>query len=184
MFYGGIEVYTSEDIGRNTIILFEFLENITMKDVLNKYEKIKEVFKDYEDVTVQKETFLLNGFWLKAKNVDESKIYDDDKLIFEALQDSVTRRIEFFVSKEEIIEYIKSDRADACFKEATKLVMHNRAASTAYLQRRLAIGYSRAARLIDIMELFGFIGPATDERFREVFITPEKFKEYFGEDFV
>jgi len=75
------------------------------------------------------------------------------------------------------------DKVDEYFKTAIKTVMMQGFASTSYLQRRLAIGYARAAKIIDQMEDRGYIGPATGAKQRKVLITPEQFKEVFGEDY-
>ncbi len=72
---------------------------------------------------------------------------------------------------------------DSYFKTALKLVMQNGGASTSYLQRRLSIGYSRAAKIMDQMEDKGYIAPATGSKVRKVLITPEEFRDEFGEDF-
>lgn len=74
------------------------------------------------------------------------------------------------------------DALDSYFKTAVKLVMGNGAASISYLQRRLSIGYSRAAKIIDQMEDRGYIAPATGAKQRQILITPEKFREDFGDD--
>ncbi len=71
---------------------------------------------------------------------------------------------------------------DPYFKTALKLVMGNNGASVSYLQRRLQIGYSRAARIIDQMEDKNYIAPSTGAKLRKVLITPEQFREEFGED--
>jgi S-DNA-T family DNA segregation ATPase FtsK/SpoIIIE len=57
------------------------------------------------------------------------------------------------------------------FKDAVRAVIEGRKASTSYLQRRLRIGYSRAARIIEEMEEQGIIGPADGSRPREVLIS-------------
>ena len=75
------------------------------------------------------------------------------------------------------------DALDGYFKKALKIVMMNGGASTSYLQRRLAIGYSRAAKIIDQMEERGYIAHASGSKQRQILITPEQFKEDFGEDF-
>lgn len=75
------------------------------------------------------------------------------------------------------------DVPDSYFKIAVKHVMMNGGASVSYLQRRLSIGYSRAARIIDCMEDKGFIAPATGSKTRKVLITPEQFREEFGEEY-
>ncbi|MDE2079514.1 MAG: hypothetical protein KGI73_03950 [Patescibacteria group bacterium] len=60
------------------------------------------------------------------------------------------------------------DADDDLFAEAKQVVEEAGKASTSYLQRKLRIGYSRAARLMDILEDKGVIGPADGARPREV----------------
>jgi len=57
---------------------------------------------------------------------------------------------------------------DKLFAEATKVVREYRRASVSLLQRRLAIGYSRAARVLDQLEERGVVGPSEDGRSRVV----------------
>ena len=55
-------------------------------------------------------------------------------------------------------------------------------ASTSLLQRRLRIGYGRAARLLDIMEHEGIIGPPDGSKPREILVAPNYFEEVDGRD--
>lgn len=64
-----------------------------------------------------------------------------------------------------------SSSDDDMYQQAVQAVVEGRKASTSYLQRRLRIGYSRAARIIEEMEEQGIIGPADGSRPREVLIT-------------
>ncbi len=57
---------------------------------------------------------------------------------------------------------------DELYSEAKEIVIHAGKASTSYLQRKLRIGYARAARLMDILEERGVIGSADGSRPREV----------------
>lgn len=59
---------------------------------------------------------------------------------------------------------------DELFKEALKIVEETKKASASYLQRRLSIGYNRAARIIEQMEEMGYIGPQVGSKPREVFV--------------
>ncbi|MBQ4541765.1 MAG: hypothetical protein IJA23_02815, partial [Clostridia bacterium] len=72
---------------------------------------------------------------------------------------------------------------DSLFKVALKTVMQNGGASTSYLQRRLAIGYSRAAKIIDQMTDKGYIAQANGSKQRKILISPEEFREQFGEEY-
>lgn len=57
---------------------------------------------------------------------------------------------------------------DDLYEEAREIVMKAGKASTSYLQRRLRVGYARAARIMDILEEKGVIGPADGAKPREV----------------
>lgn len=59
---------------------------------------------------------------------------------------------------------------DPLLPEARDLVVQAGKASASYLQRRLRVGYARAARLLDLLETQGVIGPADGAKAREVFI--------------
>lgn len=59
---------------------------------------------------------------------------------------------------------------DDMFKDAVQVVIQSRKASTSLLQRKLRVGYARAARIIEEMEEQGIIGPADGSRPREVLI--------------
>ncbi len=67
---------------------------------------------------------------------------------------------------------------DEIYKEAVKLVVETNQASVSLLQRRLRIGYNRAARLIDEMEERGIIGSYEGTRPRKVLITKEFFENF------
>jgi S-DNA-T family DNA segregation ATPase FtsK/SpoIIIE len=64
-----------------------------------------------------------------------------------------------------------SDSDDDMFRDAVRVVIENRKASTSLLQRRLRIGYGRASRLIDEMEEAGIVGHADGSKPREVLVS-------------
>lgn len=72
---------------------------------------------------------------------------------------------------------------DKDLPDIVRMVVKTGQASGAMIQRRFSIGYMRAAKIMDQMEKFNFIGPHNGSKPREVYITKEKFKEFFGEDF-
>ncbi|HMN19406.1 MAG TPA: DNA translocase FtsK 4TM domain-containing protein [Candidatus Moranbacteria bacterium] len=74
----------------------------------------------------------------------------------------------------ELIDFgsaVESDHGDPLYEEAKKVVMQAGKASTSLLQRRLRVGYSRAARLVDVLEEQGVIGPADGAKPREVLVS-------------
>lgn len=76
-------------------------------------------------------------------------------------------------------EQIEQEMAqkDEMYDVAVRLVVEIGKASTSTLQRRLRIGYSRAARLIDMMERDGIVGPADGSKPREVLVKRDYFRE-------
>ncbi len=66
---------------------------------------------------------------------------------------------------------------DELFDEAARLVVAERQASASFLQRRMRIGFSRAARLIDMMEREGMLGPQQGSKPREVLVKPDYITE-------
>jgi S-DNA-T family DNA segregation ATPase FtsK/SpoIIIE len=67
----------------------------------------------------------------------------------------------------------ESDGNDELFEDAVRLVLEFGKASTSLLQRRLRIGYGRAAHLIDMMERDGIVGPADGSKPREILKPPD-----------
>ncbi|MEE1073940.1 MAG: DNA translocase FtsK, partial [Acutalibacteraceae bacterium] len=66
---------------------------------------------------------------------------------------------------------------DPMLNEAIKVVVENGMASTSLLQRKLKLGYARAARIVDEMEARGVVGPYEGSKPRKVLITPEQLME-------
>jgi S-DNA-T family DNA segregation ATPase FtsK/SpoIIIE len=62
------------------------------------------------------------------------------------------------------------DGQDDMFKDAVRVVVDSGKASASLLQRRLRVGYARAARLVEEMEEQGIIGPADGARPRDVLV--------------
>jgi S-DNA-T family DNA segregation ATPase FtsK/SpoIIIE len=71
----------------------------------------------------------------------------------------------------------QADWDDPMYNQATRLVVASRKASASYIQRKLRLGYARSARLLDMMEQEGLVGPSQGSRGREVLVPPD----YFGE---
>jgi S-DNA-T family DNA segregation ATPase FtsK/SpoIIIE len=71
------------------------------------------------------------------------------------------------------LEFEKDDLYD----EAARIVVSSGQASISYLQRRLRIGFSRAARLVDMMEAEGLVSAAAGGKAREVLVKKDYFEE-------
>lgn len=69
---------------------------------------------------------------------------------------------------------------DDLFGDAARLIITSGMASVSYLQRRLKIGYARAARLMDMLEEHGIVGGYEGSKPRQILISIEEFEERFG----
>lgn len=106
------------------------------------------------------------------------------------LSDEEVERVVQFVKdqqkpeyKEEMIPTTKDvqqpdDFYDELLDQAVELVVDSRTASVSMLQRRFRIGYSRAARLIDMLEARGVVGPYEGSKPREVLWTKEQYLQH------
>ncbi|KKT12951.1 MAG: cell division protein [Parcubacteria group bacterium GW2011_GWA1_43_27] len=65
---------------------------------------------------------------------------------------------------------LASSEGDDLLEEAQALIVRSQKASASFLQRRLRVGYARAARLLDLLEERGVIGPGDGAKPREVLI--------------
>lgn len=86
-------------------------------------------------------------------------VYDDEAFVRE-------------LGEEEREEAADVEDDDPLYDEARGLVVEAQKASASYLQRRLRVGYARAARLIDLMEQNGIVGPADGAKPREILVRP------------
>jgi S-DNA-T family DNA segregation ATPase FtsK/SpoIIIE len=75
------------------------------------------------------------------------------------------------------IEYLEDPKYD----EAVRVVLTTGQASASYLQRRLKLGYSRAARLIEIMEANGVVGPSQGSKPREILVRSDDYPPASGQ---
>ncbi len=65
------------------------------------------------------------------------------------------------------------DKLDARFDEAVRIVADTQRCSTSWLQRKMTIGYNRAAKIVESMEIRGIVGPPNGAKDRQVLISPQ-----------
>jgi S-DNA-T family DNA segregation ATPase FtsK/SpoIIIE len=81
--------------------------------------------------------------------------------------ETITRLEEESKAKEE-----RGEDTDELYDRAIEIVAETGNASISYVQRRLKVGYNRAARMIEQMEIDGVIGPQEGTKPRQVFVRP------------
>lgn len=100
------------------------------------------------------------------------------------VQDEIERRADKKENKPKGIEDGPEDDGDSelddLYEEAVNVVVESKQASTSMLQRRLKLGYTRAARIIDQMEERGVIGPFEGSKPRAVLLTKQQWDELRG----
>ena len=105
---------------------------------------------------------------------------EETERLVEALKESGYEAEEVAVFSEQPDINAVADGRDDLFDDAVRLVAEHRQASTSFLQRRLKVGYSRAARLMDELEAAGIVGPIVGAKPREILV--ESAEEEYAEE--
>lgn len=115
---------------------------------------------------------------LQSAYITEAEVKKVVKYLSDTYKDEIMGEINLStpeVGKDSIFEAnFDSDNADVgdedeLLSQAHEIVVESGKASTSWLQRKLGIGYSRAAKLIDLLESKGVVGPANGSKAREVY---------------
>lgn len=121
-----------------------------------------------------------------SKPIRVQGVYVSDKEVDEIVNFLKSQGAPEFLQGAEVLESAeekaKEDFADdELLPEAVRLLLETGHASISLLQRRLHIGYTRAARLIDIMESRGIVGGYEGSKPRNILINWDDYKKMFGE---
>jgi S-DNA-T family DNA segregation ATPase FtsK/SpoIIIE len=81
------------------------------------------------------------------------------------------------ILKEQKKSYVANGEKDELYDEAVRVIMESNQASVSILQRRMRLGYTRAARIIDMMEQEGLIGPFEGSKPRKILVDREVWLE-------
>jgi S-DNA-T family DNA segregation ATPase FtsK/SpoIIIE len=114
------------------------------------------------------EPYRIHGSYVSAEEIERVVSFLKSQGAPVAADDSALEQVR-------ALEETETD--DALFDEAMRLVVLHQQASTSMLQRRLKVGYSRAARLLDLLEERGVVGPSEGAKGREVLVTEHELSE-------
>lgn len=114
---------------------------------------------------------------IQSAFISENEVKKLVKYLTENYENDAPSEIDFSLenSKNSLFEATlgDSDDEDDLYEDAREEVMRAGKASTSYLQRKLGVGYARAARLIDMLEERGVVGPGSGAKPRDVLMKSE-----------
>lgn len=117
----------------------------------------------------QPESIRLHGAWIDTEETEQLVAWVSD-------QDVELDRVEFEGENSDLS--VVDNERDARFDEALRLVVIHQQGSASLLQRRMKVGYSRAARLVDELEAAGIVGPSNgSSKGREVLVDEDYLEE-------
>lgn len=132
-------------------------------------------------------TSRVQGAWISMDEVrkvvayikDNNESYFDEEVAREILADKTPP--ESANDNSSIAGNLEPD-LDELLPAALKLCIDTGGASINMIQRRFRVGYARAARIIDQMELAGYVSPGNGSKLRQVHISIDEYNAKFGED--
>ncbi len=105
--------------------------------------------------------------WYRERSREEGEGVEEQDIL------DVVREHDEMEARVDVVEEVLEDRDDL-FRQAAEIVIANDSGSTSLLQRRLRIGYGRAARIIDQLHHAGIVGPAQGSQPREVLVSLDR----------
>ena len=148
---------------RKHIHVIGYDNNFTIYDQADSKQLIKKVISD---MNLDSKTFQANKYQYLISNLKNKMIKPDDVLLN---TDSYIDEILSFADEKEMGEnFLSNENKDELYGKALEIIRSEGKASTSFLQRKLQIGYNRAARIIDMMEAEGIVSKANHVGKRDV----------------
>ncbi len=130
--------------------------------------RLQGVYVNEDEVKRVIESIKKQAIKLGANDIDEN--FDNDNVNIKSNDNGITSVDFDNLNIENSFEGVQGEELDELFEEAKEAVIKAKKASTSYLQRRLKIGYSRAARIIDQLEENGIVGPSEGSKGRKILL--------------
>ncbi|MBI2450711.1 MAG: DNA translocase FtsK 4TM domain-containing protein [Candidatus Nealsonbacteria bacterium] len=115
----------------------------------------------------------IQGAYVSDKEVKKVVKYIKDQAEPEAATLDLNQELEKTMAESGDFDFMGGGGDDPLFNEAKRVVIEAKKASASLLQRRLRVGYARAARLIDMLEEKGIVGPGEGAKPRDILISTE-----------
>lgn len=154
-------------LGRGDMLLLT-KEHAKPRRIQSPYISEQEIKKVATFITSNEEEGDIKESEEEGGYIETTKEEDENSLSKELARAMETKEVQMdsFFSKE-----------DPLYEEAKRMVIASKKASASLLQRRLGVGYARAARLLDILEERGIVGPSEGAKPREVFVNEGEIEE-------
>ncbi|NCC65151.1 MAG: DNA translocase FtsK, partial [Spirochaetia bacterium] len=114
----------------------------------------------------------VQGAFLSDQEVEQVVRFASSQGEPEYIDDSFFEDDEHKGSDHDDEEVVDSNDDEELLQRALAIVVERKCASASYLQRRLKIGYNRAARMVELMEELGYVGPPNGSKPRELIKYP------------
>jgi S-DNA-T family DNA segregation ATPase FtsK/SpoIIIE len=128
------------------------------------------------------ETETLMAWYQERKQARDAEFERKGLLVAEEAEEDILSVVAALEVEEAAAERFGDDMQvgdrDPLFKEAAEVLVSNQMGSTSFLQRKLRIGYGRAARIIDQLHEAGILGPPDGSKAREILIGYDQIDEY------
>ena len=151
----------------------EIIGTVSSKEEFNNYINQKEqLVKDKYGVD---KVYMPNGVTLKKVTTYDKKIDSNDTVYHEII------KLKPFTIKGVVIT-IDNKEVDPIYEDVLEFAISNGKISASLLQRRFKLGYNRAARIVDLLEERGIIGPPNGSKPREVLVQLDSKEEVNSND--
>jgi len=145
-----------------------------------KREKRRKIAKNEKENSINQEEDIDNmNFRTELREIDEGQNdeikseKEEEKQEIELTQEEIDNLV-YKIARSDFGMYNECDldlsSRDSLFEEAAKLIVNHQQGSTSLIQRKFMIGYNRAGRIMDQLEVAGIIGPFEGSKARQVFI--------------
>jgi len=117
--------------------------------------------------------FRVQGAFVSDRDIETTVNFIKEQIL-------AVENVDQFHEIESSLEHLDSDYGDELFWEAVRVLVENQKASVSFIQRKLRVGYARAARLMDLMEERGIVSEADTNKKREILIDEEQLEKLYA----
>lgn len=177
-------------LGLVEITIIAFIIFIFWYAKQSKNRKLTQGLQIKKEIDEKEKTEIINNVSLNKRTDSQSETQKENYILTEEeiryfTNNEIERRTKDIYSRDSVginSTMIDFSKRDPLFEEAARLIVANQQGSTALIQRKFSIGYNRAGRIVDQLEVAGIIGPFEGSRARQVLILDDYHLEQILKD--